>query len=118
MLDGGININKSTRDYWIWGQMIEKELINELKLKMECVGCTFGSEAVVLIVSKTLSKLLPTSSSVFPSINRSWPFGSVKELDKRNARYRIAYILIVEKKCHVDWGNVEIKNQQWKHREF
>jgi hypothetical protein len=51
--------------------MMEKELINELKLKMECVGCTFGSEAVVLIVSKTLSKLLPTSSSVFPSINRS-----------------------------------------------
>lgn len=37
---------------------------------------TLGSEVVILIVRKTLSRLLHTSSSVLPSITSNWPFGS------------------------------------------
>jgi hypothetical protein len=38
---------------------------------------TLGSEVVIRIVRSTLSKLRQTSSSVFPSISRSCPFGSM-----------------------------------------
>ncbi|GJS45955.1 KH domain-containing protein [Tanacetum coccineum] len=40
-------------------------------------GSFGGSAFVILIVSKTLSRFLQTSSSVFPLINRSWPLGSI-----------------------------------------
>lgn len=49
----------------------------------KCISYTLGSDAVILIVSRTLSKLVRTSSLDFPSIDRSWPFGSVKSPTRR-----------------------------------
>lgn len=48
-------------------------------VQLELCNFTLGSEVVILIVSKTLSKLVRTSSSVLPSINKSCPFGSVTQ---------------------------------------
>jgi len=47
------------------------------KIIQKLISNTLGSEVVIRIVRSTLSKLLQTSSSVFPSIDRSCPFGSV-----------------------------------------
>lgn len=74
-----LNLEKDALDMWI------KETRFDLQMN-KCFSYTFGSEVVILIVSKTLSKLLEISSSVLPSINRSWPFGSVKKREKGNAR--------------------------------